>query len=562
MTSKLRSWVPRDWTLPTLILVYWVARYWHSPAFGLYADDLTVVPRAIDMSAAEMAAYIATFIVHLYDDGRPLFNSLNYLLSSLGWQMAGLFGAYLVGFALQALNLALFYRLVERPYGPWVARWAGLGYLLFAADTTQVWLHRSLGADPSLTLLFLALQAYLDRRLLVAYPLAAVILLSYESPYPVFLAAPLLTPGPSAQKRREWARHAALGLVILAGGYLIRQAIGTERVTAQPPVEMIELSLLHMLQGPVVSLGTYLYRPIQVLVSRNVEALAMAAVSLPVFVWLTADRRGRTLPSREGTDPAGSVGPLRCFSRPLLVGLAMLALGYMLTFTVRAYAISGRDTRVHFAATPGAALVFAGVAGIAQAALRPASAPWLGRSIVALEASLLMGFGFVLQRDYVDAWRLQRELWSALLPQIQDAGEGTVILVDPIGLEDTRQIDATTWNLPRVLSGLYRMPAEWSPPPRVYRGLLDWREFLILPDGSLRINADTTISPPGEHTTTDWEHLIVIHTGTGVVRRRDPLVIDEIAYPLRPPGEPVLDQLERRPLYDLLILPDPSVGSP
>ena len=39
----------------------------------------------------------------------------------------------------------------------------------------------------------------------------------------------------------------------------------------------------------------------------------------------------------------------------------MLILAYPLTFTVRAYAISGRDTRVHLGAVLGAALLWASI---------------------------------------------------------------------------------------------------------------------------------------------------------------------------------------------------------
>ena len=63
----------------------------------------------------------------------------------------------------------------------------------------------------------------------------------------------------------------------------------------------------------------------------------------------------------------------------------------------------------------------------------------------------MTGYGFIIQRDYVNAWQYQRAFWTELLPLIQDAGDYNVILVDPQALKDTRQIGANYWNLPRVL---------------------------------------------------------------------------------------------------------------
>jgi hypothetical protein len=547
---------PRDlWPVGLLVVLLWIARYWHSPQFGLYEDDLTVVPRAISLSPPELLDYVGNFIVHLYDDGRPLFNSLNYLLSALGWRTAGLIGPYLLGFLIESVNVVLFYTLIRRLFGMQVAAFAGVAYVLYSADTTQAWLHRSLGAEPSLTLLFLALHAYISNRLVLAYGLAAVILFSYESPYTVFLCAPLFTDFRGTGERREWIRHLAITLSFLGAAYVLRLAIGTERVTGFGIGEMLATSVIHALEGPLVSLGTYALRPLQVVAPLDREALLAAALSLPVFLLLLTRRWGA---AADGGDPSGEVsGGLRAafvaYRRPLLAGLAMLILAYLLTFTVRAYATSGRDTRVHFAAGSGAALTLASLACIALASLRPGVARWGVRAGLAAMLALLLGYGFVIQSDYIRAWELQRSFWRDLLPQIQDAGEGTVVIVDPAGLTDTVQIGANTWNLPRILAQLYRVPPDWDLPPRVYRGLPDWREYLVLPDGSLRIDGDTTQAPEAERTITDWDHLIVIHTGRGVVRREEPLVIDTVEYPLVEPGSPNLARLPRLILYDLLI---------
>ena len=105
------------------------------------------------------------------------------------------------------------------------------------------------------------------------------------------------------------------------------------------------------------------------------------------------------------------------------------------------------------------------------------------------------------------------------------------------------------------------IPSDWTAPPRVFRALPEWRDFLILPNGTLRIDGDTTQSPTAVYTTTDWDHLIVVHTGRGVERRQEPLVVDAVAYPLRAMGERILDRLPRLLLYDLIIGPEATPGT-
>ena len=126
----------------------------------------------------------------------------------------------------------------------------------------------------------------------------------------------------------------------------------------------------------------------------------------------------------------------------------MLVLAYPLTFTVRAYAITGRDTRVHAAGVLGAGLFYGSImiAGLILAKRRPFR---LGVAVlIAVWAGMMTGFGLDVQRDYVRAWDLQQAFWARLVTLLPDVTDGTVVLVDPDVLEDTRQIGANYWNMP------------------------------------------------------------------------------------------------------------------
>jgi hypothetical protein len=174
--------------------------------------------------------------------------------------------------------------------------------------------------------------------------------------------------------------------------------------------------------------------------------------------------------------------------------------------------------------------------------------------LVALELALLAGYGFVIQRDYVNAWQYQRQFWSELVPLIPDAGQGTVILVDPQALHDTRQIGANYWNLPRVLYQLYNFPGNVTSIPVVNRLEAGWQNTLIGSDGLVQVNAVTVYSVPGYYGEYDPHNTILIQAEGGHLVRVESVVIDGQEYALKPVSAPVLPGLPRGFLYDLMIV--------
>jgi hypothetical protein len=237
-----------------------------------------------------------------------------------------------------------------------------------------------------------------------------------------------------------------------------------------------------------------------------------------------------------------------------LAGLLLLALAYPFTFTVRAYAISGRDTRVHAAGVVGASVLIGSALMllliIAQSSprrvwLSAALGTWLG---------LVAGYGLVIQNDYATAWRLQREFWRGLVRLIPDVGDGSLILVDPSGLQDTRQIGANYWNLPTVLMQLYVFPADWGREPRVFRMVPGWEERVLTHDGQVLLDATTTFSPPSTFGVFDPTRVILMTTRDGMLARASgsfPPGDGRVELPPPPAlGEP---PFPRAFLYDLLV---------
>lgn len=547
--------------------LFWVARYWHSPGFGLYEDDLTIIPSAFQYSFSALMQYIGQYILNLSGHARPLSDSFIYLFSWIGWQAFGLWGAYLIGYLITAINIALFYGLIFRVSGRPLALLSGFAYILFSADTTQAFLTHSLGIQPSITLIWLAFHCYLSDRKLLAYLLAFIVLFSYELPFPLFLAAPLFLRPWNKALIKSLIRHALILAVMILAVYLFRMAIGEGRATAMSFGELITTPILHMLQGPLVSLASYLYRPFLAFRAIDLElALFLVPVFLLVYFYLFQvfkETPGIDLRQwvRSFKDPVARKNlpeEVKSLGKMAVSGTILILLAYALTYTVQSMTIlNGRGTRVHTAAVAGAAILI-GALLLLTMLLTFSSRFWriLTRLAFAVGIALLTGYGLIIQRDYVNAWQYQREFWSELLPLIQDAGDYNVILVDPQALKDTRQIGANYWNLPRVLYQLYDFPSDPSISPVVHRLESGWEGRIVNYNNEFDVDASTVYSVPsfyGEYATQD---IILIQAENGQLVRRDSVEIDGVSYRFKPVTAPILGRLPRGFLYTLLINPE------
>jgi hypothetical protein len=535
--------------LPILLIlgVAWISRYLHFREFGLYEDDWTIVPGAAAMSAAELVRHVSAYLIHLYGHGRPLSDSLIYLSSWLGWKLGGLTWMYRLGFAFVGLNCILIYQLARRVAGAQVALLAGLAFAVFPADTSQAYLTHSLGLQPSLSLALLSIHAYLSRREWATYLLAALVLFTYETPFGLIAGAPLLAPGAwDRQRLRRLSLHGLVLGVILGAVLGVRFAISDDRVGGVPFPWIFLTPVVHMVEGPLVSLGMFFYRPITAILLNDltgwaVVALAFAVLAGCLLAWAPSaaelsagDLRSilRLAPPRAKwwrgwRERWGSVSQaVRDRIRLAAAAVLMLVLAYPLTYTVRAYAIDGRDTRVHFAAAAGASLLVAVVASAAWDALRERGLGRLGALLLAAELALLIGFGQVIQEDYRAGWINQQRFWSRLIAQIPDVRDGTVVLVEAGPLGDVTQIGANTWNLSSVLEQLYVFPEAWKTDPRVLRLQPAWREHILAGEGPLNLYWESVLSSSSVWSEIEGKDVILFLDESGeLVRQSGPMDI-------------------------------------
>lgn len=570
-------------TVLILNLLLWLVRYWYSPHFGLYEDDITNIPGAIVMGGRELLQYNLAFLGNLYGNGHPLHFIFIRVFAWLGWRLGGLQAIYLFGFFTIASSVILFYLLIRRVSNQELAFLAGVCFVLYSADTTQAFLTHAIGLYSAMVFLLLGFHLYLSEKHILAYISVSLALLTYETAFLVFLAAPLFFVNLDRRITiRRLVGHALIVGMILLAFVLIRLSIGDGRIQDLQGTAIFLTPIRHMIIGPIVSLGSYFIRAYQVLSDPQTRELLSLIVFVPVMalilnsMWIHPERsqddddRDLRTPEENVSSGLRSVAAnlkrrwfdLNPEHRKLLTllftAVLMIIVAYPLTFTTRSYTLSGRGTRVHFAAAPGAALFYGTGLYFLLSKMWGDRGHWVGITMISLICSLLVIFGFRIQRDYVVAWEREKFFWGELLPLVDDATSEDVVLVDPGVFEDVEQIGANTWNLPSVLWQLIEFPDPWYRAPTVYRLLGGWRGELVSDNGEFELDNYSVDAPGSYYRTVLPSHTIFIgQDELGNFQREDTIPIDSVNYRLKARTDrSFLAAYDKRVLFDIMDLWD------
>lgn len=565
VSEQKRPWIKWVLLLIFLGLLAWSARYWMSAEFGLYEDDLTFIPGVIDSTFGEVLQDVSAQLSTMGHQGRPLMWSWVLLFSYLGWQLGGLQGMYVVAYTIWLSNIILFVLLLRRVNGPFIfSVVGGLTYVLFSADTNQAFLFNVFGLQTAITLLLIALHFYVSRTNIrwLAYLFLFLVIINYETPFWLFLAAPLLTEDKGKSLRKQLIINTAIMVFLFIAIFYIRQVAGDSRVAGLNIQETILTAAKHMAIGPAVSLGIYFLRPFLVF-RQATGALMLAVVSSAIAIfgllywvlWHEKLTAGMEFPIQKGWW-AKLEPQMKRELQLLLAGMIMLVFAYPLTLILRPYAISGRETRVHLAGVVGAALIAASFFSLVIRLIKRQEAKLILIGLVSMIFGLNFAFGFVIQKAYAHAWDLQKQFWQALIPQISDSEDGTAILIDPSGLEDVLYIDANTWNLSRVLLNLYNFNDNWERYPKVFRLTSNWQENIIRVPGYFSIDGNNSVAPPSTYGDYAQNNTIYIATINGKFERQTELPIQDQFILLKQIGEDNFSTFETTSLYELMILED------
>ncbi len=556
-----------------LAAAVWVAHFFHAGRFGVYEDDWNRIPYTAGISWHELAKLLRNAFTGDFSQGRPLHPFFIQLFSFLGFKTGSLLGLYAIGFGIEAGNALLFHALLIRVFRDRnFALLGALAFCVFPADTTQAFLTHAFGVQTALCLLLIALHLYLSEWKAGSYLAILMMLFTYETPFLVFAAAPLLKP----HTRRERWNHWIAMAVLLTIALLFRRLRGEGRVAHLTALQLLA-GASNIVTGPLTCAAMYLYRPFEAMLKLRGWDCIITLIAFFAIRWFS----GRITPkagSRDAT--AASCNDSPTVPDPVRTGVLMLLLAYPLTFTTAGISVAGRGTRVHIAAALGGSIL---VTGIYQRVLTHGGSQWgtaLRRWGIACFFSLLIGFGLVVQRDYALSWQEQRGFWTDLVNLAPPLRDGDVIFVEPSGLHDTRQLlflrkDLTgipgtrqIRSLDDLLTGLqalYQMPPTWNRPPQVFRLPLTWRDHLFTIDDRLRL---LTIEAPSAFNTESRAPVlpaeaVFVQTGGSHLSRAETLVnpLNQHTVKLNTAPGPV-NNLPRSTFYAYVILPRGVAAEP
>jgi hypothetical protein len=547
--NRLKSIQSTDIIIIMLLAgVCWVAHFWDFSNFGLYEDDYFFVGQPISTNFNGLVELVKTVWMQFLQ-GRPIGFSCSYILAFIGFNLAGIKGIYLCGYLVILTNTLLFCWLLYRvSQNKRLATIGGLAFCLFPADTTAIFLTHSLGLYCCVTFFLLATHAYISNYYWLAYLAIVASLISYETCLLLFLSVPLLKQKWSSKLGKELLMNGSIVLLLLATIVVIRKLAGESRISELTPLTAIGISIKHILLGPFISLGMYLYRPIYTIFNWRLElfglfplaSIAIYSVLQKVFVTQSKIIDRQIVPR----------------SQLWIAGMMLLFTAYPLTIILQAGTIDGRASRVHLAAIVGGSMLCAlgidRLLSIAQTNTRKQ----LGLIGVAMMFALLVGFGTIVQSDYNLAWQKQQNLVTSIIRLCPDLEEGTSIFVEQQDLQNPTQIHAYAWSMPMILEQIYQFPPQWQIIPRIYQINPNWQQQIDNPE-RLPLNkiAEWLTFIPKQHPgTIETQDVIMLKMTNGRFTRLDSLSLKNgVVLNFKPRNPQARIEFPTLPLYRYLI---------
>ena len=558
-----------------LAITIWIAYFWYYASFGLYSDDHGRIARGMQMGLPGLLHTLQNYFLMKTGQGRPLHDGFIFLFPFIGSRLGGLQALYWLGYAIATLNSILFYILLRRLSLHQVFAVTGaLAFCLVPADPSKIFLTHAFGIQTSLTFLLVALYSYLVGRKKWSYLLIFGSLITYETMFPVFLAAPLLQKKWDARLKRELLGHALILGAMMFSMFFIRKVMGDGgRAENLDLLSAISIPIRHTIIGSVVSITSFLYRPIQTLLALDGKMIILLLICFAGFVWILSQLKlemssnilSRTNSVKSKAFRLRNSDFLKHLAKLAAIGLVMLVLAYPITFTTKPTAFYGHGGKAHSAAILGASILCA----CACSAILFIANAYRKRRLATLGLAgffaLLVGVGLLVQQDYALAWQYQRSFWTDAIRLSPDLTDGTVILVDG-ELKRTKHWQILQGGAKKpsvVLRNIYRFPQEWKNPPRLYSLLPQWQDAIVSDENLLDLNYSTVLTfspdPLRPHPFGFEEHfdkvessnVIFLEANNGrLARRTEPLVIDGREFPLKEISTSKLPLLEKGHLYN------------
>ncbi|GEM_PF-2404081 len=490
-TSYLKA---HGYNLLLITVVAWVANYYHFMNFGLYDDDWFFVANPF-LSPAKY--WLTTSLSEQFEpqffQGRPLQIIFEYGFAEIGALFQSIPVDYLIAFVLFSGSALMLYELLRRRFSQLVATLTSLIFVLSPLYTLHQFLNGQFTFGPAFALLFAGMILYERGKRGQAYTFAVLSLMTYESIFLLFLAAPLFIQGRPVLKGRgrEWIRHLAICLVIVGVCWASRLWLGEKRVNSVGQGvlwSVLRSTVYYAVTWP----GTYLYAFVKAN-EATVEAWFFAilfCLTLPVLLRRARNDKSAASPAK-WPDFGSAV-----FTAIFLTFCGCLTSYYFFFRAEPIFVVAGRDTRINVAATVGSSLLIAILLAwwieISRAAYARVIA-YLG-TVAAL--TVLFLYTFVVQNDYVREWDDERSDIAQIILLTPDIEPDSIIIMKhhfyPVSLRNggfrRRAIGFEKTLYEPYFEHLFGV----SPAPKMFYCYSDaWPKFLKLdPDGYFSWTAD------------------------------------------------------------------------
>ena len=569
-SRRLKLWNKTTITeLLFLAITLWIVNFLFFKTLGLYEDDYAFISQPLGWQLSDLINYLR--IVLTWPQGRPIGTFIPHFLAFLGGKLGGLSTVYFFSFLIQTTNTYLFYFLLKRIGLTSSALLGALAFGLFPADTTHILLMHSLGLHTALTFLLLASHFYLSDHKTLAYFFSLGSLLTYESPYMVFLAIPLLNQRWNKELVKEAVRHIIIWLGILIVVVVIRALIGESRIETigSKPTDIISIfgqTMASLTLGPIISVGMFGYGPGRTLFHWNSKLTFIFLGFLPFLGWIISQVKTDFI-IKENEYPFNLA--IKMFSRKkkvhvsishpqifklLAASLVMLSLSYGFSFThFPPTALFGRMTSVHLAAAFGGSLLFACITSLFLTFAKSRFIKAITVIILTFYLSLMVTYRFSIQLDFIQAWLNERTFWTNIITKIPDISDGTIIFVIDQNLPATHYILTNSWADPIMLTQIFKFPKNWETPPRLFVVPQDWMNSIV-EDGDKFLWKVPAATWKSHWETLPISNLILIEMEESeLVRRYGSIIINNKPFQLKTISPNNIVDLKEGFLFSLLI---------
>lgn len=525
-------------------VIVFLAHFSKMKHFGFYEEDFLLIAPFLKLSWAEALQQFQT-LLHTYQDGRPLHFYIPAILTYLTYSWGGLLGLYSIAFGILWLNAWMMFRVLSEvtdDLGAWLG---AVSFTLLPMDTTREFLTHAFTLQISLFLVLASIRFYLRGSLKVSYLFALLPLLIYEAPFLMLFTLPFFSK--QKKDRIEFIRHFAILTLIASACLVLRHLSRESRVEGLLFHTELSKLTLRVLSAPWIGLWVGIklifHRCFEVWSGTLKYSNFFLGFGLFLFALIAAK------------NPSKRVGVQFTFGKLIAFGGMLILTSYLSAFLDEHYppiVTHGKAISVHYSSIVGWSMI---IGALFLPSLKTRVFTWGRVALMGFLMVSLFVFSLSVQEDYAKQWAQTRIFWSQTLPLINDAADGDVILVSCTHPESCRgqYIESLDACASLVLDELFEKPPQWELMPGLFPDhVLTW----MFPGVVFGPQGFEFQGPDSAWVHVSNEHIIALNYDARTVSRVSST--KSLSHLKLSNGAHMLNELKRKPLYDLLI----SKGDP